>query len=81
MSERVLWLVRDAHRASKQGAAALSLRQRARLAALVAYTRAHSPSYRDLYAGLPDMNCRTLTPKARKIRPGTRVISQPARCR
>jgi phenylacetate-CoA ligase len=53
MSESILRLLRDAHRASKQGPTTRALR-RERLAELVAYARAHSPYYRELYRDLPD---------------------------
>ncbi|WP_029214759.1 TIGR03943 family putative permease subunit [Kallotenue papyrolyticum] len=43
MSERILWLLFDTYRARKQGRAAITQRQRARLAELVAFARAHSP--------------------------------------
>lgn len=42
MSERVLPLLLDARRARKQGSKAIAQRQRARLAEVVAYARAHS---------------------------------------
>ncbi|PKQ29659.1 MAG: CoF synthetase, partial [Actinobacteria bacterium HGW-Actinobacteria-10] len=54
MSESTLWLLWDAFRARRQGPAAIALRQRARLAEMVAYARANSPYYRELYEGLPD---------------------------
>ena len=54
MSESVLWLLRDMRRAKKQGPAALALRQRARLSEMVAFARANSPYYRELYQGLPE---------------------------
>lgn len=53
MSESVLGLLRDARRARKQGPAAGARRQRARLAELVAFARARSPYYRELYRDLP----------------------------
>lgn len=49
-----LWLVRDVHRATKQGPAALIERQRARLAEIVTHARIHSPYYRQLYQGVPE---------------------------
>jgi phenylacetate-coenzyme A ligase PaaK-like adenylate-forming protein len=48
-----LSIARDARRALREGPAAIAERQRARLAAIVAYARAHSPYYRDLYRKLP----------------------------
>ncbi len=54
MSERILWLLFDTYRARKQGRAAITQRQRARLAELVAFARAHSPFYGELYQGLPE---------------------------
>ncbi|MBW0105512.1 hypothetical protein [Pseudonocardia sp. KRD291] len=48
-----LALLVDAHRARRQGPAAVTARQRPRLAAQVAYARARSPYYRQLYRGLP----------------------------
>jgi phenylacetate-coenzyme A ligase PaaK-like adenylate-forming protein len=46
-----LWL--DARRAAREGLAGFDRRQRDRLADLVAYARAHSPYYRELYRELP----------------------------
>jgi phenylacetate-coenzyme A ligase PaaK-like adenylate-forming protein len=54
MSERVAGLLIDAHRARTRGPGAIRQRQRARLAAIVAHARAHSPYYRALYKDLPD---------------------------
>jgi hypothetical protein len=54
MSENILWLLRDARRARKQGQPAIARRQRARLTEMVAHARAHSPYYRELYKNLPD---------------------------
>jgi phenylacetate-coenzyme A ligase PaaK-like adenylate-forming protein len=54
MSENILWLLRDARRARKQGQPAIAQRQRARLTEMVAHARAHSPYYRGLYKDLPD---------------------------
>ena len=48
MSEGLLQLVRDTRQAIRQGAVAVDLRQRKRLAELVAHARTHSPYYRDL---------------------------------
>ena len=49
-----LWLVRDVRRARKHGLAAVTQRQRARFIELVAFARANSPYYRELYRDLPD---------------------------
>ncbi len=54
MSESILWLLRDARRAIRQGQPAIAQRQRDRLAEMVAHARAHSPYYRELYEDLPD---------------------------
>jgi len=54
MSESILWLLYDVRRARKQGQAAIAERQRARLAEMVAYARANSPYYRELYKDLPE---------------------------
>lgn len=54
MSESMLWLLWDTYRARKQGPAAIKQRQRKRFAEMVAYARANSPYYRELYKGLPD---------------------------
>lgn len=54
MRESILWLLRDAGRARKQGRKAIERRQRARLADIVAYARANSPYYRELYQDLPE---------------------------
>ena len=54
MSESLLWLLLDTYRARKQGPAAIERRQRARLGEIVAFARAHSPYYRELYQHLPE---------------------------
>src|SRR5581483_10582668 len=54
MKETLLGLLSDLRAAREQGAAAIEQRQRARLAQLVAYARANSPYYRELYQGLPE---------------------------
>jgi phenylacetate-CoA ligase len=54
MSESALRLLRDAREARKQGPEQIARRQRVRLAGLVAYARAHSPYYRELYQDLPE---------------------------
>lgn len=51
--ESMLWLLRDIRRTRKQGPAAIKQRQRARLAEMVAFARANSPYYRELYRDLP----------------------------
>ena len=63
MRESVSWLRRDARNARKEGSAALTRRQRDRLADIVAHARARSPYYARLYEGLPDrVNDPTLLP-------------------
>lgn len=47
-------LLRDARAARKQGGQAIERRQRERLADMVAFARAHSPHYQQLYRGLPE---------------------------
>jgi len=54
MSENTLQLLVDVHKASQQGPAAINQRQRKRFAEMVAYARANSPYYRELYKGLPE---------------------------
>lgn len=54
MSESSLQILRDTRRAKAEGAAGIARRQRARLAEIVAFARAHSPYYRELYQGLPE---------------------------
>ncbi len=54
MTEHVIGLIWDAWRARRKGVSAIAQRQRARLADMVAYARANSPYYRELYRGLPD---------------------------
>ena len=49
-----LALVRDARGAEREGSAGLQRRRRERLAEMVAFARARSPYYRELYRGLPD---------------------------
>lgn len=49
----VLGLIRDGRRAMKQGPAAIALRQRSRSAEMVAFARANSPYYHELYKNLP----------------------------
>jgi phenylacetate-CoA ligase len=53
MTEHVIGLIWDAWRARRSGAGAVARRQRVRLADLVAYARANSPYYQELYADLP----------------------------
>ena len=54
MKETLLGLLSDLRAAREWGATAIEQRQRARLAQLVAYARANSPYYRELYQGLPE---------------------------
>lgn len=53
MGESLLRLV-EARRVLKHGAGEVQRVQRARLALMVSYARAHSPYYRELYRGLPE---------------------------
>ncbi len=46
-------LLRDARRAAREAPAEMAARRQARLSALVAFARARSPFYRDLYGALP----------------------------
>ena len=50
----MLRLLLDARRARKGGSRAIMRRQRARLAEMVGFARAHSPYYQELYRELPD---------------------------
>ena len=54
MSENTLQVLLDIRQARQQGPAAINKRQRNRLAEMVAYARANSPYYRELYKGLPE---------------------------
>jgi len=54
VTEGLLELVRDTRQALKQGAAGINERQRTRFAGMVAYARAHSPYYRELYKDIPE---------------------------
>ena len=54
MSEHLFWLLWHTRTARKQGPAALSQRRRERLAEIVAYARANSPYYRQIYQDLPE---------------------------
>lgn len=54
MNEHAVGLIWDAWRTRKKGAGAIAQRQRARLADVVAYARANSPYYGELYRSLPD---------------------------
>ncbi|KXJ98006.1 MAG: CapK protein [Acidobacteria bacterium OLB17] len=54
MGESLPWLLFDTWRAKRLGWAGIEERQRVRLAEIVAFARAHSPYYRELYQGLPD---------------------------
>lgn len=53
MSEPLLPILLDARRAVREGPAGIERRQRGRLASLVAFARARSPFYRELYRDLP----------------------------
>lgn len=50
----MLRLLLDARRARKQGSAAIAQRQRTRVTEMVAFARANSPYYRELYRHLPE---------------------------
>jgi phenylacetate-coenzyme A ligase PaaK-like adenylate-forming protein len=54
MNDSFFGVWREIRRARKQGLKAIQQRQRKRLAEMVAFARANSPYYRDLYKGLPD---------------------------
>ena len=54
MNKNILWRLRDIRQARQQGPAAIKQRQRNRFAEMVAYARANSPYYRELYKGLPE---------------------------
>lgn len=54
MSENSLWLLFDMWKARKQGIAAITKRQHDRLAEMVAFARANSPYYHELYQDLPE---------------------------
>ncbi|MGI5158510.1 hypothetical protein [Microbispora sp. CA-102843] len=54
MTESVGRLAHDARRVLRQGPTAIRQRQRARLAEIVAFARARSPYFRDLYRALPE---------------------------
>lgn len=54
MSEHFLGLIWDARRAKRGGPDALAARQCTRLAEQVAFARANSPYYRELYQNLPE---------------------------
>lgn len=54
MKESFLGLMSDVRTAREQGAAAIMQRQQARLAEMVAFARANSPYYRELYQDLPE---------------------------
>ena len=63
MNESVPALIRDGRRAMKEGPGAIALRQRSRFAEMVAFARASSPYYRELYKTLPaDIEDPTLLP-------------------
>ncbi|MFD1536253.1 phenylacetate--CoA ligase family protein [Nonomuraea guangzhouensis] len=54
MQETGRQLAREARRAMREGPAAIARRQRAHLVEMVAYARANSPYYRELYRDLPE---------------------------
>ncbi|QFU14737.1 phenylacetate--CoA ligase family protein [Microvirga thermotolerans] len=54
MSESILRLILDAHRARRRGGKSIVQRQQARFAEMVVFARTHSPYYRELYRRLPD---------------------------
>lgn len=54
MSENIVSVLRDTRKARRHGPAAIQARQSARLADAVAFARAHSAYYRELYRGLPE---------------------------
>jgi hypothetical protein len=63
MNESVLSLLLDVNQATKKGMGTILKRQRARLADIVAFARAHSPYYRALYKDLPsETNDHTMFP-------------------
>src|SRR4051794_1462562 len=67
MGESIRQLRRDTRRAHEQGPAAIEQRQRANLAEMVAYARANSPYYRELYRDLPEkIDDPTMLPVASK---------------
>nr|WP_258544593.1 hypothetical protein [Micromonospora provocatoris] len=53
MDDSVWWLLRDTRRVMRRGAASIEQRQRARLRDMVAFARAYSPFYRELYRQVP----------------------------
>lgn len=54
MTDTAREFARDARRALREGPEGIARRRRTRLAEAVAYARANSPFYRDLYQDLPD---------------------------
>ncbi len=69
MNESMLWLLRDTGKAKKQGMNAIKERQRTRLAEIVAFARANSPYYRELYKDLPErIEDTTLLPITSKMK-------------
>lgn len=54
MNKSILWLLRDRHKAIKQGPVAITQRQHARLVEMVAFARANSPYYSEIYKNLPE---------------------------
>ena len=49
------WLMMRAEWTLRRGARAIQVAQRRRLADIVSYARSHSPLYRELYHGLPEV--------------------------
>lgn len=54
MRENMLWLLRDMRKAKKLGINAIKERQRDRLTGIVAFARANSPYYKELYKDMPE---------------------------
>jgi phenylacetate-coenzyme A ligase PaaK-like adenylate-forming protein len=55
MNDSFVWVLRDTRKALNEGSAGIQQRQRARLAEMIAYARAHSPYYRELYKQVPEL--------------------------
>lgn len=67
MSESLLWLLFDSWNAKRQGIAAVTKRQKDRLAEMVNFARANSPYYHSLYRDLPErIEDHTLLPVTNK---------------
>lgn len=54
MKKSILGFWRDLRKATRQGPAAIEQRQRARLSEMVAFARANSPYYKELYKDVPE---------------------------